>query len=43
MVSRNQPTEIVEEISDEEQLNQINEPMNCAVINSKDIKSEEML
>ena len=41
MVSRNQPTEIVEEISDEEQLNQINEPMNCAVINSKDIKSEE--
>ena len=24
-----------------EQLNQINEPMNCAVINSKDIKSEE--
>ena len=41
MVSRNQPTEIVEEISYEEQLSQINKPMDCILINSKDIKSEE--
>ena len=41
MVSRNQPTEIVEEISDEHQLNQIIDPKNCSVINSKDVNLEE--
>ena len=42
MVSRNQPTEIVEEISNENDLNQIPNPTNCSVINSDELNNTIM-